>query len=148
MESNLCYCPACGKIVLDNCKAIECDLCQSWYHLRCSQLSTKLYNYYTNNNDLWLCRRCRNDTFPYNNLDDRTLFDLSFNSNTKCLCSKTISNSKLDSMTHLDILSSLENIPNLTDVDAERNVPSQTNFKNYSTHDFHNDEDISNSFSE
>ena len=50
-------------------------------------------------------------------------------------------------MTH-HILSSLENIPNLTDVDAERNIPSQTNFKNYSTHDFHNDEDISNSFSD
>ena len=45
-------------------------------------------------------------------------------------------------------MSSLENIPNLTDVDAERNIPSQTNFKNYSTHDFHNDEDISNSFSD
>ena len=145
--SSIVICPKCVKVVRDDCRAIECDLCNNWYHLRCSLLTSKIYKYYCETNDLWLCSQCRLDTFPFSNINNTELIELSFNSNTACLCSKQLSNLKLNSLPRLDILSSINSIPHLFDLDADVQLPTQTNFKYYTTHDFHNSYEVQSSFS-
>ena len=48
----------------------------------------------------------------------------------------------LNSLPHLDILTSNSNIPGLSDIDMDQQIPFNTNFKYYSPHDFHSDADI------
>ena len=50
-------------------------------------------------------------------------------------------------MPRLDILSSINSIPHLFDLDADVQLPTQTNFKYYTTHDFHNSYEVQSSFS-
>ena len=38
----------------------------------------------------------------------------------------------------------MSKVPHLSDLDADQNFPSQSNFKYYSVHDFHVDEEIKN----
>ena len=135
-------CSKCSKAVGNNCRVIQCDNCLGWHHLKCSLLTIKNYNYYSSTNDLWLCICCRSQIFPFHSLSNTDINKLSFNSNCNCLCSKSRACSRLDSL----ILSSISNTPHLTEIDVDLHLPSQTNFKYYTTHDFHTSEEIRNSF--
>ena len=139
-------CSKCSKAVGDNCRAIQCDNCLGFHHLKCSLLTIKNYNYYSSTNDLWLCICCRSQIFPFHSLSNTNINKLSFNSNCNYLCSKSIACSRLDSLPCLDILSSISNTPHLTELDVDLHLLSQTNFKYYTTHDFHMSEQIRNSF--
>ena len=128
-------CLKCNKPVKGNSRAIQCYHCNSWYHLKCSLLTLKMYNQHSNTKQLWLCRQCQSETFPFDKLDNLELNLLSFNSNTDCLCPINMSHLKLDSLPSLDLLSSINNIPCLQNVDTDLYIPSSTNFQYYSTHD-------------
>ena len=65
-------------------------------------------------------------------------------SNTDCLCSAKLARAKLDSLPRFDILANVSNVPHLSDLDPDLQIPSQTNFKYYSTHDFHSNYGIRN----
>ena len=65
-------------------------------------------------------------------------------SNTDCLCSAKLARAKLDSLPRFDILATVSNVPHLSDLDPDLQIPSQTNFKYYSTHDFHSNYGIRN----
>ena len=82
--------------------------------------------------------------FPFQNLTNAEILDLSFNSNTDCLCSAKLARAKLDSLPRFDILATVSNVPHLSDLDPDLQIPSQTNFKYYSTHDFHSNYGIRN----
>ena len=138
-------CSKCSKAVGDNCRAIQCENCLGCHHLKCSLLTIKNYNYYSSTNDLWLCICYRSQIFPFHSLSKTDIYKLSFNSNCNCLCSKSIACSRLDSLPCLDILSSISNTPHLTELDVDLHLPSQTNFKYYTTHDFYMSEEIRNS---
>jgi hypothetical protein len=56
----------------------------------------------------------------------------------------TSSDTLLNSLPHLDILTSNSNMPSLSDIDMDQQIPFNTNFKYYSPHDFHSDADINN----
>lgn len=140
-------CPFCSLIVRDNCRAIECDCCAKWLHLKCTNMSLKAYKSLTLSNDLWLCQACRNSIFPFNNLDDSELLKFSFNSNTSCICSKNIAIANLQDMPLFDIISSLSNVPLLSSSDPEENLPSQINSKYYTLHEFHKSKEIHSYFS-
>ena len=45
----------------ENCGGIQCDSCLWWFHLECSALSDKEYNYFATTHDLWLCLHCGNE---------------------------------------------------------------------------------------
>lgn len=127
-------CPNCKRIVRDHCRAIECDFCANWFHLKCTTLSLKDYNYLTVSQELWLCKDCRNTIFPFNNLDESDLKKLSFNSNTNCNCSQNLVMEHLLELPQFEAISSLINVPFLSNSDPEVNLPSQINSKYYSTH--------------
>ena len=55
-------CGICWKEVKDNHRAILCDTCDTWSHLKCTDVSIKLYNHYTHlKNFKWNCVKCRKD---------------------------------------------------------------------------------------
>ena len=37
-------CPSCLKTVAKNHRAVQCDSCQGWLHIKCENISAKLYN--------------------------------------------------------------------------------------------------------
>ena len=65
-------------------------------------------------------------------------------SNTDFLCSAKLARAKLDSLPSFDILATVSNVAHLSDLDPDLQIPSQTNFKYYSTHDFHSNYGIRN----
>ena len=142
-------CRNCNRPVRENCRGIQCDSCLWWFHLKCSALSAKEYNYFATTHDLWLCLRCRNAIFPFNSLEDYELAELLvYNSNTDCLCSDKISRMNLESLPCFDLSTSINNNPNLSSIDIDLNLPSVTNFGYYSTHEFHSNEDIKSTISD
>lgn len=133
-------CPRCNKSVSNNSRAIECDVCLNWFHLRCSLLSVKQYNYIAATNDL-IRQQCRVDTFPFSSINDSDLVHLTFNSNTTCYCSNQICNHKLDCLPRLAEIVNLST--NSSTFDIESNITPQVNFGYFSSHNFHSNPDIS-----
>ena len=84
------------------------------------------------------------EPFPFQNFTNAEILDLSFNSNTDCLCSPRLARAQLDSLPRFDILATVSNVPHLSDRDLDLQIPSKTNFKYYSTHDFHSNYGIRN----
>ena len=80
--------------------------------------------------------------FPFGNLSTSELTKLSFNSDTDCLCSEQISKIRLDSLPCIEVCENLSNIPSLNDIDSDQCLPPRTNFKYYSVHDFHSNNDV------
>ena len=70
---------------------------------------------------------------------------LVFNSNTECLCCDKILNMKLDSLPSFDISTSINNNPSLSNVGIDLHLPISTNFKYFTTHEFHSCENIQSS---
>ena len=55
---------------------IQCDKCESNYHLGCAGLSKSAYIPTT----LWYCYQCHEDIFPFINISVKQVSNLSFNS--------------------------------------------------------------------
>ena len=54
-------CSICNKAVLDNQKAIQCDTCDLWCHIKCDGTSNEKYNYLMleeNSSESWHCLVC------------------------------------------------------------------------------------------
>ena len=115
-----CKCGQCLKIIRSNSRGIQCDACCHWFHLKCSLLSVKDHNHFSRTNDLWFCPSCRTNIFPFQELNFHELAQLSFNSNTECLCSSRIYNSKLASLPCFNVMTSINNNPNLSNIDIDQ----------------------------
>ena len=66
-------CRNCKRSVRENCRGIQYDYCFWWFHLKCSALSVKEYNYFATTHDLWLCLHCHNEIFRFNSVVFRRL---------------------------------------------------------------------------
>ena len=52
-------CGICQKEVKNNDKAIECNKCQSWIHIKCNKLTIKQYKHFQNNQEeTFECKNC------------------------------------------------------------------------------------------
>ena len=67
-------CSICKFRVHNNHKAIFCNICHLWTHLKCTPLSLSEYNDLTHSHDDWYCPSCLSDTFPFNHFDSDTDF--------------------------------------------------------------------------
>ena len=53
-------CAACDDIVCSSDDALECDICENWFHLSCADASQSLYNMYDHCDGLpWFCKSCK-----------------------------------------------------------------------------------------
>ena len=48
-------CSVCGKAVATNHRAISCDECQSWVHIKCGKIDPKTYENMKTTSCMWIC---------------------------------------------------------------------------------------------
>ena len=77
-------CKICAKNVQDKDKAVQCDLCELWIHIKCNKLNYLDYRYLQNCDESWYCIECCSTIFPFN--------FLSSNKNFLGCCTNTDSN--------------------------------------------------------
>lgn len=66
-------CSVCKFRVLKNHKAIFCNICHLWTHLKCTPLSLSEYKISLSKDD-WFCPNCLSETFPFNHYVNDTDF--------------------------------------------------------------------------
>ena len=103
-------CGICHKNILKGQKAIFCNKCSSFVHIKCNGISASEYRELANEPDVhWFCKLCIQDVFPFGSLgneDLAALYDFDVPSFVDCSPSfKTTSN--------------LVNLPNLSDYDID-----------------------------
>ena len=67
-------CMICIKNVSDKDKAVQCDLCELWVHIKCNNLNYLDYRYLQNSNESWYCIECCSPIFPFNSLSSNKNF--------------------------------------------------------------------------
>ena len=68
----ICECP-----VAANHRAICCDSCDTWIHIKCANMSTKKYQKHQNSSCTWICFRCGMPTFSDSFFENSTISNLS-----------------------------------------------------------------------
>ena len=67
-------CKICTKNVQDKDKAVQCDLCEGWIHIKCNNLNYLDYKYLQNCNESWYCIESYSSVFPFNPLSSNKDF--------------------------------------------------------------------------
>ena len=73
-------CSHCKKIVSSKQNGICCDLCNKWLHLKCSSLDKSTFSK-LHPSDIWWCKQCIQECFPFSNINNIQLYKL-FNDST------------------------------------------------------------------
>ena len=71
----------CPNNVTDNDKAILCNLCQTWVHIKFNHLNYMDYKYLQGCNEPWCCLSCTNTYFPFGNLNNQNFLNFIDNNN-------------------------------------------------------------------
>ena len=58
-------CNICKKSVHKNHRAIQCDICDYWVHMKCNKLSPSEYETLKLSNDPWYCIHCLQTILPF-----------------------------------------------------------------------------------
>ena len=82
-------CKICAKNVHDKDKAVQCDLCELWIHIKCNNLNYLDYRYLLNCDESWYCIDCCSTVFPFNSLPSNKNF-LSCCTNTDSSITNTL----------------------------------------------------------
>ena len=76
-------CKTCEHNV-NNCdQAIQCDLCDSWVHIKCNDLNYIDYKFLQNSIDPWFCISCCSKSYPFNTVKNKNFISNFYNSNNK-----------------------------------------------------------------
>ena len=67
-------CRICAKNVHDKDKAVQCDLCEFWIHIKCNNLNYLDYRYLQSCDESWYCIECCSSIFPFNSLSSNKNF--------------------------------------------------------------------------
>ena len=59
----------CNKPAKSNQKAIQCDFCDTWYHIRCTYMDRLVYEAPANSSCIWVCDNCGIANFSSSLLD-------------------------------------------------------------------------------
>ena len=116
-------CGICYKSVRDNQKAVFCNECNFYIHIKCNNISVLEYEVLVSEADdvPWFCINCTIKyhacVFPFGSIENETLlnffyFDKPF---------------VFDSLPSFEITSHLTNLPNLQDYDMDEHLPSNIN---------------------
>ena len=71
-------CKICENNVTNCDQAIQCDLCNSWVHIKCND-----YKFLQNSNDPWFCISCCNEIFLFSNVKNKNFIRYFYDSNSK-----------------------------------------------------------------
>ena len=108
-------CGICHKITPNSQKAILCNNCNFYIHIKCNGISAAEYKQLEKDPDdvSWFCKSCIKDLLPFGSLTNKELlklhgFDLP---------------SFVDCTPSFEISSNLVNLPNLSDYDIDEHMP-------------------------
>ena len=82
-------CGLCSKSVASNHRAVLCEVCYYWHHIKCVQISPSEYKLLSASEDSWVCSNCSSFQFTVSYFDS----DQSINTST---------NSSLDTDDHVN----------------------------------------------
>src|SRR5580693_4121381 len=52
-------CPTCHKTVVDDDWALECEMCDEWYHIKCQGIEEDEYDFLNKHKSVhWYCNAC------------------------------------------------------------------------------------------
>ena len=70
------HCGSCSKKVGKRHKAVQCDLCDKWNHIKCDGIDNKTYEALKKSNELekYFCKICKENTFAFQKLSDDEFF--------------------------------------------------------------------------
>ena len=63
-------CRVCNHPVAKNHKAIKCDKCGLWVHIKCNKINVQTYNLLQKDNSSWYCISCVKTVFPFSDLNN------------------------------------------------------------------------------
>ena len=66
-------CKICSKAVENNHRALQCDECDTWVHIKCNQLNSATYKILKEDKTPWYCIQCTKSFFPYGNVRNHEL---------------------------------------------------------------------------
>ena len=67
-------CGICSNPVASNHRAIQCDICDRWIHIKCNSISAAQYNEMMLTQDLcWCYLKCTNETIPFSDTPEEIL---------------------------------------------------------------------------
>ena len=58
-------CGICLNPAAKNHKALRCDNCDLWIHVKCNKINIQTYNLSINDNTVWYCLTCSKRLFPF-----------------------------------------------------------------------------------
>ena len=58
-------CGVCSKSVANNNRALCCDSCDKWVHMKCNFLNKKTYQKLQKDESPWFCINCVKDQLPF-----------------------------------------------------------------------------------
>ena len=61
-------CSSCEKNVNKNHRAIQCDICDRWIHIKCNFLNSKDYECLKNSEESFICIKCIECNIPFSKL--------------------------------------------------------------------------------
>ncbi|CAG2192289.1 unnamed protein product [Mytilus edulis] len=91
-------CGHCYKAVAKNHRAVLCEACNYWWHIKCANISPTSYNVLCNSEEPWLCNDC--NSFKFTN----SFFDISLQNST---CMNTSNSSSSTEGSGSDIFTEL-----------------------------------------
>ena len=62
-------CKICNNPVAKNHKAVQCDKCQLWVHMKCNKINIQTYNMLKEDKTVWYCISCSKDVFIFSELN-------------------------------------------------------------------------------
>ena len=72
-----CYpCPVCKKSVLNQHKAICCDHCNQWVHIKCNNLNDLDYNLLKSKNENWYCILCTPEILQFFQINEKVFLPI------------------------------------------------------------------------
>ena len=66
-------CNICNRAVADTHKAVKCDICLKWVHIKCNYISNTEYEWLKSSDSYWYCIKCLNDFTPFSKLNKEEL---------------------------------------------------------------------------
>ena len=117
---------------------IPCKQCHCLIHRKCAKFNHNTLKSIREDINSWNCSSCRSLQFPFMNLTDSEINQLTFNSNYNCICKEFSHENALESKTNNDLIEII-NLPQLHlneyscdhSVDVDEQIDLKCNFDYY-----------------
>ena len=67
-------CGVCTRLVKDEHKAVQCDICNFWNHIKCDKVDPGMYQNLIKSDEPYVCYKCREENVPFQKLSNDQFF--------------------------------------------------------------------------